>query len=276
MFVPVSAREPDPESGATDVDIDAILSWRPGREAVSHNVYLSTDETAVIDGTAPSSTVTEDSFVPPSLDVDTTYFWKIDEVNDAQTPSIWSSNIWSFTTVDSVVVDNFEFYNDINPDQAGSYRIFDIWIDGFGTTTNGALVGNDNPPYAEQNVVRSGFQALPFFYDNNFKFSEAELTLTPAQNWTEHGVTTLVLHFYGDPANAVEQLYVKVNGVKVDYDGDPGDITIAEWTRWSIDLASLGVNLQSITKLTVGIGDGTTTRAGGSGVVYFDDIGLYK
>jgi hypothetical protein len=117
---------------------------------------------------------------------------------------------------------------------------------------------------------------MPYFYDNNFKFSEAQLTLNPSQNWTEHGVTTLVLHFYGDSANAAEQMYVKVNDVKVVYNGDPLDITMQEWKRWNIDLASLGVNLQSITKLAIGFGDEANVRAGGSGVVYFDDIGLYR
>ena len=31
-YIPMQAREPDPEVGATDVDLDATLSWRPGRE----------------------------------------------------------------------------------------------------------------------------------------------------------------------------------------------------------------------------------------------------
>jgi hypothetical protein len=276
MATPVSAREPYPASGAMDVDVDVILRWRAGREAVTHDVYLSTDEQAVIDGTAPLTTVTETSFVPSSLDVGTVYYWAVDEVNDAESPTTWLSDIWSFATVDSIVVDNFEFYNDVNPDQSGSNRIFDKWIDGYETVTNGALVGNDMPPYAEQNVVYSGFQAMPYFYDNNLKFSEAELTLSPAQNWTEHGVTTLVLHFQGDPANAAEQMYVKVNDFKVTYDGDPLDITAQEWKQWRIDLASLGINLTNVTKIAIGFGDGTTFRAGGSGVVYFDDIGLYR
>ena len=149
MITPVSAREPYPDFGAAEVDVDAILSWRAGREVAAHDVYLSGDEQAVIDGTASVGTVAETSFIPLSLDVDTTYYWRIDEVNDAQTPTTWSSDIWSFTTVDSIVVDNFELYNDVNPDQPGSNRIFDKWIDGYGTATNGALVGNDDPPHAE-------------------------------------------------------------------------------------------------------------------------------
>jgi hypothetical protein len=274
--VPVAAREPSPASGATNVDVDATLNWRPGREAARHNVYLSTEKQAVMDGTSPVTTLTAAGFSPGPLDVDRTYYWRVDEVNDTQTPSTWSSDIWSFTTVDSIVVDGFEFYNDLNPDQPGSNRIFDKWADGYGTTTNGATVGHDVPPYAEQDIVYSGFQSMPYLYSNNFKFSEAQLPLSPAQDWTRHGVMFLVLYFYGDPANAAEPMYVKVNDFKVLYGGAALDITKAEWTQWSINLASLGVNLQSVTKIAIGFGDGTTTKAGGSGVVYFDNIALYR
>ncbi|MHC4302638.1 MAG: hypothetical protein ACYS7Y_35710, partial [Planctomycetota bacterium] len=71
-YVPVAAREPNPDSGATDADADAVLSFRAGREAAVHDVYLSTDEQAVIDGTAPVVTVTEPSHAT-SLDLATTY-----------------------------------------------------------------------------------------------------------------------------------------------------------------------------------------------------------
>lgn len=50
-YIPVSAREPNPASGAKDVSVNATLGWRAGREAAKHNVYLSTDQQAVIDGT---------------------------------------------------------------------------------------------------------------------------------------------------------------------------------------------------------------------------------
>jgi hypothetical protein len=67
---------------------------------------------------------------------------------------------------------------------------------------------------------------------------------------------------------------VKIDGSKVPYDGDAGDIAKAEWTQWNIDLSAiggLGVNPQNVTKLAVGI-DGS----GVSGTLYFDDIGLYR
>jgi len=48
MQIAAHARQPQPADGAADVAvIDAALSWRAGREAVTHEVYLSTDPDAL-------------------------------------------------------------------------------------------------------------------------------------------------------------------------------------------------------------------------------------
>jgi len=51
MQIPVSVRAPSPEDAETDVAVDAILNWRAGRDAVEHNVYISNDQQAVVNGT---------------------------------------------------------------------------------------------------------------------------------------------------------------------------------------------------------------------------------
>ena len=147
-----------------------------------------------------------------------------------------------------------------------------MWIDGYEVPTNGSLVGYENPPFCERTIVHSGKQSMPLSYSNTggAAYSEAELPLSPPQNWTQAGAATFVLYFHGVEGNN-GQLYVKVDGSKVVYGGDAGDIAKAEWAQWNIDLASLGVNLQNITKLAVGI-DGN----GASGTLYFDDIRLYR
>ena len=276
-YIPLRAREPQPDSGATDVDPDATLSWRAGRESAEHDVYISTDEQAVIDGTVPVSVVTEAGY-PLSLDLDKTYYWKVNEVNLAETLPMLEGDLWNFTTREYLVVDDFEGYGNYPPDE-----IFSTWIDGWGTQTNSALIAHDQAPWAETSVVHGGGQSMPYRYDNNLKYSEAERTLDPPQDWTKHDLKVLSLYFHGDPANVVEQMYVKVNDTKVLYDGDATDIKPTDiehmerglWKQWNIDLASLGVNLQSVTKLAIGFGDETNLTAGGSGVVYFDDIRLY-
>jgi hypothetical protein len=206
-----------------------------------------------------------------ALDLDTTHYWKVNEVNEAETPSTWESNIWSFTTTDHLIVDDFESYNDLDPEDPESSRIFNVWIDGYEVPTNGSLVGHEIAPFCEQTIVYSGKQSMPFFYSNTggAASSEAELTLSPPQDWTVAGATTLVLYFHGAEGNT-GQLYVKVNGSTVVYGGDAGDIAKPEWNQWSIDLASLGVDLQNVTKLVIGI-DGN----GASGTLYVDDIRLY-
>ncbi|MBL7185173.1 MAG: discoidin domain-containing protein [Phycisphaerae bacterium] len=285
LYIPLRAREPQPDSTATDVGPDVTLRWRVGREAAEHNVYIGTDEQAVADGTVPVSVVTEARDLI-SLDLGQTYYWKVSEVNIAETPAMLEGDIWSFTTRDFVVVDDFESYNDIPVEEEGSNPVYATWADGFDNpSANGSTIGYVEAfqPSMETRIVHGASQSVPFLYDNNFKYSEAVLLLSPPQDWTEHGVKVLSLYFHGDPENSVEQMYVKVNGSKVLYDGDstdmkPADIMHIErglWKLWNIDLASFGVDLQSITKLAIGFGDETNLTAGGSGVVYFDDIRLY-
>jgi len=257
MQIPAHAREPQPTDGATDVAvIDTALAWRAGREAVTHDVYLSTDPDALelIDTT---NATTAD---PGSLDLAATYYWKIDAVQDAES---WEGSLWSFTTQAYLVVDDFESYID---DEGG--RIYETWVDGYGVNDNGSQVGHLESPFAEQTIVKSGKQSMPLFYDNaGTGMSEAELTLT--QNWTAHGVQSLTLSFYGDPANSGGQLYVKINNTKIAYDGPAVNLTGGGWNLWSIDLSTAG-NVSNVDSLTIGV-----EGAGATGVVYIDDIRLY-
>jgi len=243
FYIPVRATEPYPDSGATGVDVDVALGWRAGREAATHDVYVSTDEQAVIDGTAPVATVTETGHGPLALDLDATHYWKVNEVNESETPSTWESAIWSFTTTDHLIVEDFESYNDLNEDESGSNRIYLAWLDGFEVPTNGAQVGNLAAPFAETTIVHGGDQSMPLFYSNTggATHSEGTRTFAVSQDWTRAGVTQLVVWFHGAAGNT-GQMYLKINGTKIPYDGPAGNIGLAAWQGWSIDLASLGMN----------------------------------
>jgi hypothetical protein len=94
------ASSPSPGDTATGVYRTVDLSWTAGPDALSHDVYLGTDATAVAtaDHSSPEfkgnqSGVTYD---PGTLDSDVTYYWAIDEVHGAQ---VWPGAVWSFTTV---------------------------------------------------------------------------------------------------------------------------------------------------------------------------------
>jgi len=259
LFVPVQAREPQPEAGAVDVSVGAILDWRSGRQAASHEVYLGTEEVAVIDGTALAGTVGQSQYDPATLDLDATYYWRIDEVNEAEAIASWAGEIWSFSTQPFIVIDNFESYTD---DIDAGEAIFDTWLDGWVNGT-GSTVGYLSTPFAERTTVHGGHQSMPLFYEGN---SRTDLTMD-TQDWTAGGATTLVVYFRGGIDNGAGQFYATVNGTKVTY---PGVLTSPVWKQWNIDLASLGTNLTSVTSFSLGV-DGS-----GSGLLFVDDIRLHR
>ncbi|MHC4519178.1 MAG: LamG domain-containing protein, partial [Planctomycetota bacterium] len=144
MFIPAHAREPEPSDGETDVLVGATLSWRAGREAVTHDVYLGTDAEAL----PLVDSVSEASYVPGGLEFGSTYYWRIDEVNEADEVRVWEGDLWSFTAQEFAVIDDMESYDD------EENRIFDIWLDGFVNDT-GSTVGYFEAPFAETTIVNS-------------------------------------------------------------------------------------------------------------------------
>jgi len=291
LSLPVKALSPNPPNGATGVRMTATLSWRAGDNAASHQVYFGTDADAVRNATTASpeykgsKALGSESYGPGKLAWFTTYYWRVDEANNVHPDSPWIGNIWSFTTGDFLVVDDFELYNDLNPEEEGSNRIFNTWIDGYDQPTNGSQIGYTDPPFCEQSIVHSGRQSMPLFYDNSGPayYSEATLPLTYPRDWTEEGVKILTLWFYGDPANVAESMYVAVANatgpVAVVYHDNPDAALIDTWTDWNIDLTEFsnqGVVLTNVDSLSIGFGNRNNPQVGGSGMVFIDDIRLYR
>jgi len=283
--IPLSARVPNPASGSTGLDTHTLLSWRAGRQAAVHDLYLSADKQAVIDGTAPVTTVSETSYGASGLDLGVTYYWKVNEVNMAETPTTWEGDLWSFTTRHFLVVDDFESYNDLDPADPASNRIFLSWIDGYGTTTNGSIVGYENPPFCEKTTVHGGNQSMPFFYDNSStaSYSEAGRTWDTPQDWTANGIKELSLMVRGQETNKPDVLYVGIQdaaGKKavLYHPGGANTVLVTSWTEWVVklqDLAAQGVNLARVKTLYLGVGDQNNPTPRGIGLVYIDDIRVY-
>ncbi len=196
---------PTPRDGAMHQDMGVSLSWRPGDFAVSHDVYFGDnfDDVNEAGRTNPKDVLVgqnqEDTTysLPGLLEFGKTYYWRVDEVNDADPNSPWKGNTWSFTVIDHFIVDDFEDYNDYSPN-----IIYEAWLDGWEVEANGSTVGYPDPPAAEQNIVHGGKQSMPFLYDNSgtANYSEAERPFSPAQDWTREGVGVLSLWFRGHPA----------------------------------------------------------------------------
>jgi hypothetical protein len=283
---PMAAWNPNPANGSIPyIKVATPLSWSPGDNASEHDVYFGTDRDAVSDADVSDTTgiyrgrqmVT--NYNPTEVEwAGGPYYWRVDEINTDGTIS--KGRTWSFTVRDFIEIDGFESYNDINEGEPGSNRIYLAWIDGFDNPAiNGSIVGHANPPFAEQTIVHSGRQSMPLFYDNGVGISEATMTLTNQRDWTEEGVGVLSLWFYGDASNAAEPMFVALNGNAVVTHDNPDAALIDIWTRWTIDLsrfADQGVSLVDVNTITIGFGNKSNPVTGGSGMVFFDDIRLYR
>ena len=280
---PKLAGSPVPQRGViADIRDADSLSWSAGDTAASHDVYFGADRDAVA-GADNNSPEFQANQVQTSLSLADLvefgggdYYWRVDEV--AADGTAVAGTIWKFTVPDYLIVDNFESYDNIDPapGEPGLNRIFDKWIDGYGTTTNGALVGNDMPPYAETGMVHGGGQSMIYRYDNAGKTSEATLTLTK-RDWTEQGVTKLSLWVRGSTANAADRIFVALNGTAPVYHDDAAATMLSGWNEWVVDLAAFGVDLTNVNSITIGVGTKNAPAPdGGAGTMYFDEITLIR
>lgn len=282
LLLPVWAIRPNPTNGAVDVKQTPTLRWTAGMSAASHQVYLGTDKNAVLNATASSpeykgsKNLGQEKYDPGKLAWNTAYYWRVDEVNATKAGSPWKGDVWTFTTANFLVIDDFEGYTD---NDAANEAIWQTWVDGFtNPQTNGSTVGSLMPPYAEQNIVHNGRQSMPVAYDNTTaKYSEVSLPLG-GMDLTENGGKTLQIWFRGDAANAADPLYVVLNDNAIVSHSDPAAAQIGVWVPWNIDLqdfAKQGVDLTKVNKIAIGLGSKNTPKAGGKGKMYFDDIGVH-
>ncbi|MHC4443438.1 MAG: sulfatase family protein [Planctomycetota bacterium] len=84
------AHDPDPSQRAMRVPVDSILSWSAASGALSHNVSFGTTDPPASQGNQPGTV-----FDPGGLQINTTYYWKIDEVKES---GIVQGCVWQFTT----------------------------------------------------------------------------------------------------------------------------------------------------------------------------------
>jgi hypothetical protein len=236
-------------------------------------------------------------------------------INQNSTPVGYHATFDSVSSIDYFVVDNMESYTTRTNLQtvwkdgytgtttanSGSNITVSTQID---PRTTGPDIPPDNPP----GPIHEGSQAMQFAYDNDGTvtlyvpgytaftysaplYSEIEAS-TPglgiSSNWTMEGIKALSLYIYGNADNIDETLYLVledsdsyslVKCEKVIYSGTLLDLNLRmeEWQEWIIDLEEFtDVDLTDVQKIYIGFGDRDNPQSGGSGVVYFDDILLYK
>jgi hypothetical protein len=295
-------------TGTSVSPLSPVLMWDPGpvvADVNGHYLYFSTDFNDVNDRDPSVLTIRDtNNYAPGDLELNTKYYWAVDEVNLSDDPNIWPSPNWNFTTVDHLTPDNFNPY-------ANTDALQDVWtIDHL--TNNGAELQIET----DAAHVRDG-KSMLFAYRNTktgtkYVGSEAvadAVDLQAGSDWTFSGIEALVLYFQGDPCNAREalaepeipyhilndQMYVAVedgdaNVGIVKYDTEHGydmnDVKKTPWQEWNIELADpclADVNMANVAKVYIGFGGAKTGQSGsGAGensgkfdTVWFDDIQLW-
>ena len=156
------ARTPDPADGALVEDTWVNLSWMAGDFAVSHDLYLGDNFSDVEEATRESDVFRGNQTLTfyvagfpgyaysDGLVAGTTYYWRIDEVNEADPNSPWKGDVWSFsippkTAYNPDPADGAEF---VGPD-----NVTFSWTPGFGAKLHTVYLGDD---YDEVNNATVG------------------------------------------------------------------------------------------------------------------------
>jgi len=269
---PQLAKSPVPADKSTGNALDATLSWGPGEDANSHQVYFGTNAAAVANaGTASSVYAGEfdvNSYDPGALELFKTYYWRVDELDDAGELTM-KGTLWRFDTIECVVVEDFESY-----DSDGN-MITDVWTDSIGWGDIQISLLND-PCLSPINSMR-----LRYHVPYDPYYAMAVRSFSPAQDWTVDDVKILTVHYHGDSANFGLPVFVTVGDGTTDANVVADVNTLAEnWQEINVSLpeiAAAGVDITNVTYMEIGFGDGTNKGMSSSkwDIIYVDDIALY-
>jgi len=132
---PKRAYNPQPEDGLINVATDVDLSWAAGWSPVRHAVYFGTDADHVANAIGATWQTTV-GFDPGPLALDTTYYWRVDELYAL---GLAKGPVWSFKTLPPVPLTE-------DPNLVAWYRLDEgggkTAIDWSGHNANGKLTGN--------------------------------------------------------------------------------------------------------------------------------------
>jgi hypothetical protein len=138
---PLTASNPVPADGSIYLDAGVVLGWISGFGDVTHNIYLGTDEAAVIDAAVSSpefkANLSDTTYRPTGLAKGQAYYWRIDEV-EADGTTTHKGDIWNFSTLPDIPIRD--------PNLIGWWKLDDegtgIATDYSGHDNHGTLFGN--------------------------------------------------------------------------------------------------------------------------------------
>jgi len=281
---PCAAWNPSPRNNQTvsgDLRDSLILRWTRGDYAAKHDVYFGTDfndvNNADINDVSGIYRGRQDNLDDPEpndfypisevLDLDTTCYWRIDEVNSAGTIDCRGS-VWTFNISNYITMEGFENYAD-------DTALRTVW-DGYPADLH-TLVTDNGHGGSSKSMKTTFNEKIPFWYSRSFSGGD--------RDWTQAGVEALELYFQGQASNPPIPMYIELSDgittTRVDYDGDANDVIqpdwITGWVTWNVDLDDFtGVDLNDVNSIKIGF---DATNPGGPsnpGSINIDNLRLYQ
>jgi len=260
VAAPAPATNPNPTNSATDISIDADLTWTAGSGATSHDVYFGTSSPGTFQGNQAATT-----FDPGTMDNDTTYYWRTDEVNVGGTTT---GSVWSFTTEVAVPPPG----QASNPSPADSATDVSIdadlsWTAGSGSDSSDVYFGTDSTPDSGEfmgNQPGTTFEPGTLENDTTYYWRIDEVNTSGTTTGVVWNFTTeaATIEEFGDAVNTdypgtIEDTYTNAGSSGTNYSTDvdlntytwPAD-TVANTTIIKWDLSAIPTNA-AVTEATL-------------------------
>ena len=238
-----AAVNPGPVDGAADMSVDTDFSWLEVAFATSRDLWFGKKGAMEKVEPAPAGT----TFDPGTLELGQTYEWRIDQIGPSGTVT---GRTWTFTIEECMSVEDFESY----ADNAG---IRAAWIENIADFD-----------YVFLAIDEQGNNSMRFEFQNQYEpyFTEATRTFNSPQDWTAQAVEALSLSFIGEHENMEHLMYLKLEDAAGQSFKVEHPYTYAcqsdSWRQWTVALeqfSSGGVDLGSVKKIAIGLGDGTSS-----------------
>ena len=251
-----AAVNPSPADGAIDVPVDVSLSWIEAEFATGRELWLGKPGAIEKVDPAPLGTT-----YTPNLGLGEAYEWRVDQVGPSGTVT---GQTWTFTTADYLIVDDFQSYEN-------DEGLRSAWVD------------NIDEAGVEYVLLASGENnSMRFEFQNQYSpyFTEITRIFDSSQDWTAQSVEELSLSFVGENENMEHLMYLTLEDAvgrsfKVEHPYTHA-CQSDSWRQWTIALGqfSNGVDLTSVKKITIGLGDGTDSGQVGEDRdhIYIDQI----
>jgi len=249
------AQQPNPGMLATGEHPEVALSWLPSanvQDANGHDVYFGTSYDEVNDADPLShpnvlyANVDSNSFGPPALDLNRTYYWRVDQINEAHEDKMWRGFVWQFTVAEYLVIDDFVAYGDCP--LSGRWR-----------------AGGSATLSLDTSDVSSGAQAMRIAY------TDAEPAVASSaiasEDWTRYGIQALNLWCRADAGAQALSVVLNNSAEQLVY----GIGQTSDWQELQFDLSQFGVDLSNISHIGIQI----VPVTGETGAVIIDDIRVY-